>query len=202
VADAGRAKKDGMLDDTEIKRLLLQTAGRDASAFEQLYRRTAPLLLGIALRIAGRREIAEEVLHDAFAKIWRVAGTFDPLATQPVAWMAAIVRNRALDLKASADVERVELLGDDADAVLDRFYEAAGSSDEQLGQERVARWLRNCLDGLAAVERQVLVLAYHHGLSHSELAAHLVKPLGTVKTWARRGLANLRACVEDCMETR
>jgi len=66
----------------------------------------------------------------------------------------------------------------------------------------VARWLRNCLDGLAAVERQVLVLAYHHGLSHSELAAHLVKPLGTVKTWARRGLANLRACVEDCMETR
>jgi len=52
------------------------------------------------------------------------------------------------------------------------------------------------------VERQVLVLAYHHGLSHSELAAHLAKPLGTVKTWARRGLANLRACVEDCMEAR
>ena len=62
-----------MLDDSEIKRLLLQTAARDAQAFEQLYRRTAPLLLGIALRVAGRRELAEEVLHDAFAKIWRAA---------------------------------------------------------------------------------------------------------------------------------
>ena len=191
-----------MLDDGEIKRLLLQTAARDAQAFEQLYRKTAPLLLGIALRIAGRRELAEEVLHDAFARIWRAADSFDPLAAQPVAWMAAIVRNRALDLKASADVARVELLGEDADAVLDRFYEAAGGSDEQLGNERVSRWLRSCLDGLAAVERQVLVLAYHHGLSHSELAAHLAKPLGSVKTWARRGLANLRSCVEDCMEAR
>ena len=191
-----------MLDDLEIKRLLLQTAAHDAQAFERLYKRTAPLLLGIALRIAGRRELAEEVLHDAFAKIWRVADSFDPLATQPVAWMAAIVRNRALDLKGSAEMERVELLGDDADAVLDSFYEAAGGVDEQLGQERVARWLRSCLDGLEAVERQVLVLAYHHGLSHSELAAHLAKPLGTVKTWARRGLANLRACVEECMEAR
>ena len=191
-----------MLDDSEIKRLLLQTAARDAQAFEQLYRRAAPLLLGIALRVTGRRELAEEALHDAFAKIWRAADSFDPLATQPVAWMAAIVRNRALDMKGSADVERVELLGDDADAVLDRFYEAAGGADEQLGQDRVARWLRGCLEGLVAVERQVLVLAYHHGLSHSELAAHLAKPLGTVKTWARRGLANLRACVEDCMEAR
>ena len=191
-----------MLDDSEIKRLLLQTAARDAQAFEQLYRRTAPLLLGIALRVAGRRELAEEVLHDAFAKIWRAADSFDPLATQPVAWMAAIVRNRALDMKSSADVERVELLGDDADALLDRYYESSGAADEQLGQDRVARWLRSCLEGLAAVERQVLVLAYHHGLSHSELAAHLAKPLGTVKTWARRGLANLRACVEDCMEAR
>ena len=191
-----------MLDDSEIKRLLLQTAARDAQAFEQLYRRAAPLLLGIALRVTGRRELAEEALHDAFAKIWRAADSFDPLATQPVAWMAAIVRNRALDMKGSADVERVELLGDDADAVLDRFYEAAGGADEQLGQDRVARWLRSCLEGLVAVERQVLVLAYHHGMSHSELAAHLAKPLGTVKTWARRGLANLRACVEDCMEAR
>ena len=191
-----------MLDDSEIKRLLLQTAARDAQAFEQLYRRTAPLLLGIALRVAGRRELAEEVLHDAFAKIWRAADSFDPLATQPVAWMAAIVRNRALDMKGSADVERVELLGDDADAVLDRYYESTGGADEQLGQDRVARWLRSCLEGLAAVERQVLVLAYHHGMSHSELAAHLAKPLGSVKTWARRGLANLRACVEDCMEAR
>lgn len=188
-----------MLDDIEIKRLLLLTAARDPQAFEQLYRRTAPLLLGIALRIVGRRELADEVLHDAFAKIWRAADSFDPLATQPVAWMAAIVRNRALDLKGSADVERVDLLGDDADAVLDRCYAAVGGADEHLQNERALRWLRDCLDGLAAAERQVLVLAYHHGLSHSELATHLARPLGTVKTWARKALANLRACVEDCM---
>ena len=89
-----------MLDDNEIKKLLLRAAARDegsANAFERLYGLCAPLLLGVAQRIVGRRELAEEVLHDAFATIWRNAETFDRFAAQPVAWMVAIARNRALD---------------------------------------------------------------------------------------------------------
>jgi RNA polymerase sigma-70 factor (ECF subfamily) len=198
-----------MIDDQEIKRLLLRVAARDdgsAAAFERIYKLVAPLLLGVASRIVARRELAEEVLHDAFVKIWNAAATFDPLANQPVAWMAAIARNRALDMVASADHARVETLSsindeDSADEVLDRFFDwgAAEGADDALDARRTQGFLRRCLDELAAVERQTLVLAYHHGLSHGDLAVHLAKPLGTVKTWIRRGMDNLRHCVEHCM---
>jgi RNA polymerase sigma-70 factor, ECF subfamily len=193
-----------MLDDREIKALLLRTAARDegsAEAFERLYKKCAPLLLGVALRIVGRMELAEEVLHDGFAKLWQSAGSFDPLATRPVAWMVAIVRNRAIDLRATHDVSRVESYhaADDAEGALDRLFDWAESADDAEDRRRSARWLHDCLARLQAVERQALVLAYQHGLSHRELAQQLQKPLGTVKTWVRRGMANLRQCVETCM---
>lgn len=193
-----------MLDDQAIRGLLLRAAARDegsGDAFRRLYEATAPMLLGIALRIVRRRELAEEVLHDAFARIWDAARSFDPLAARPLAWMAAIVRNRALDVRASHDVSRVDSyhetpLDTDPDGSLERLIDWAPGADDGLEQRRVARWLRDCLGRLAAFERQSLVLAYEHGLSHGELAAHLQKPLGTVKSWVRRGMANLRACLE------
>jgi RNA polymerase sigma-70 factor, ECF subfamily len=196
-----------MLDDQAIKALLLRTAARDegaADAFRRLYEQCAPVLLGVAQRIVGRRELAEEVLHDAFAKIWRSVDTFDPLATQPVAWMAAIVRNRAIDVRSTHDVSRVDsyhaTLDDDPDGSLDRLFDwSTATPEDDEDRRRAAQWLRDCLSRLAAVERQSLVLAYQHGLSHSELASHLKKPLGTVKSWIRRGMSSLRDCVESCM---
>jgi RNA polymerase sigma-70 factor (ECF subfamily) len=194
-----------VLDNQRIRGLLLRTAARDegsAEAFERLYRACAPLLLGVAQRIVRRRELAEEVLHDAFAKIWEAAGTFDPLAAQPVAWMAAIVRNRAIDVSSSHGVSRVESydarLDEDPEGTLDRLFDWQGA-DETEDRRRALQGLRECLGGLAAAERQSLVLAYQHGLSHSELAAHLRKSLGTVKTWVRRGMAHLRDCLEARM---
>ncbi|GIL05943.1 sigma-70 family RNA polymerase sigma factor [Betaproteobacteria bacterium PRO7] len=194
-----------MLDDPTIKRLLLTVAARQpgaAEAFEQLYRACAPLLLGVAQRIVRRRELAEEVLHDAFAKIWRTAESFDPLGA-PTGWMVAIVRNRALDLMESHDVARVDsyhdALDEDPEGALDRLFDWSAPADDAVDRDRIGRWLRDCLAELAAVERQTLVLAYSQGLSHGELAAHLHKPLGTIKTWIRRGMANLRECVEACM---
>ena len=195
-----------MLDDQEVKRLLLRSAARDegsAEAFERLYRLCAPLLLGVAQRVVGRREVAEEVVHDAFAAIWRRAEGFDALANQPVAWMVAIVRNRAIDVRTSHDVSRVDsyhdALDDDPDGALDRLFDWSPAPDDAEDRRRATAWLRDCLSRLQAVERQALVLAYHHGLSHGDLAAHLKKPLGTVKTWIRRGMDNLRPCVETCM---
>jgi RNA polymerase sigma-70 factor, ECF subfamily len=192
-----------MRSDADIKRLLLATAARGegaAEAFEALYKACAPLLFGIAQRIVRRRELAEEVLHDGFTRIWNAAERFDPLAEQPVAWMAAIVRNRALDVIASHDVSRVDSYesSDDGPA-LDRLFDWSPAADEAVDAGRSARWLRDCLGELRPVERQALILAYDRGMSHRDLATHLAQPLGTVKTWVRRGLANLRACVEECM---
>ena len=194
-----------MRDDQEIKKLLLLTAARDegsAEAFEQLYKACAPLLLGVAQRVLGRREVAEEVLHDGFAAIWRSVETFDPTRAQPVAWMVAIVRNRAIDVRASHDVSRVDSYHaeeGDPEGALDRLFDWSPGEDDAEDLRRASKWLRDCLSELKAVERQSLVLAYQHGLSHGDLAAHLQKPLGTVKTWVRRGMENLRHCVETCM---
>jgi len=194
-----------MRDDQEIKRLLLLTAARDegsAEAFERLYRLCAPLLLGVAQRVVGRRELAEEVLHDGFAAIWRSVEKFDPLTAQPVAWMVAIVRNRAIDVRSSHDVSRVDsyhAVDDDPEGMLDRLFDWNPGEDDAEDRRRASRWLRDCLAELKAAERQALVLAFDHGLSHGDLAVHLGKPLGTVKTWVRRGMENLRHCVETCM---
>jgi RNA polymerase sigma-70 factor, ECF subfamily len=186
-----------MLDDRDVRRLLLSTISRDAGAFEELYRKTAPLLLAVALRIVGRRELAEEVLHDGFLKIWHSARSFDPTAEHPVAWMVAIIRNRAIDLVSSADLARAVPLGEDADGALTQLLDPASSAEQLLEGGQRARSLRDCLAELEAPERQALVLAYHHGLSHADLARHLNRPLGTVKSWVRRALQNLRACVES-----
>jgi RNA polymerase sigma-70 factor (ECF subfamily) len=201
-----------MLDEAELKRLLLTVAARagDATpAFERLYRASAPVLLGIALRIVRRREVADEVLHDAFMRIWQGAAQFDPHGTA-IGWLTTIVRNRAIDLMASHEVARVDSyhdlhgidgVDDNPEAALDRLFDwpDGESEDERLDASRAHTFLRRCLGELPAAERQSLVLAYMHGLSHGDLAAHLGKPLGTVKTWVRRGMDNLRKCVEHCM---
>jgi RNA polymerase sigma-70 factor (ECF subfamily) len=195
-----------MLDEAELRRLLLAVAAHDvgaASAFERLYRSAAPVLLGIALRIVRRREVADEVLHDAFTRVWHGASGFDPHGTA-VGWLTTIVRNRAIDLMASHDVARVDsyhdALDDNPEASLDRLFDwSAGGEDDRLDASRTRAFVRRCLGELPPGERQSLVLAYEHGLSHGDLAAHLGKPLGTVKTWIRRGMDNLRKCVEHCI---
>ena len=186
-----------MLDDGDVRRLLMSTISQDAAAFEELYRKTAPLLLAVALRIVGRRELAEEVLHDGFLKIWHSARSFDPTAERPVAWMVAIIRNRAIDLVSSAEVARTVVVDEDAEGVLEQLLDTASSAEQLLESDRRARSLRDCLARLEAPQRQALVLAYHHGLSHGDLAHHLKRPLGTVKSWVRRALENLRMCVES-----
>ncbi len=197
-----------MLDDKLIKALLLRTAARDegsALAFERLYKTCASLLLGVAKRIVGRQELAEEIMHDSFTKIWTTAERFDAFANHPVAWMVAIARNRAIDALARHDVSRVQSYHDDAlddpDGALDRLFDWSETADESEDRWRASAWMRDCLGRLQGMERQCRILAYVQGLSHGELAKHLGKPLGAVKSWVRRGVANVRQCLETCMGT-
>ena len=192
-----------MLNEQVIKELLLKTAARNTDAFSRLYEVCAPILLGVALRIVGRKEVAEEVIQDVFIKIWNNANRFDPLSNQPIGWMVTMTRNRALDIIGSADVARISYLdanqAEASSAILD---ELLGTNDtdpsKQEENRRASSLLRRCIEGLQPNERQSITLAYYHGLSHHELASHLTKPLGSIKTWIRRGMANLKNCVEEC----
>ena len=182
-----------MDDQKELTLLLLETAQRDARAFRRLYDLASPRLLSSALRILRNRPLAEEALQESFISIWRNAARYDPLAGAPMTWMTAIVRNRALDL--------LRRRGETASASTEDLDEAAiganPSAEQAVLDMEMNEDLRRCLSRLEAAQRQALVLAYAHGLSHAELAAHLARPLGTVKSWVRRGLAALKQCIDS-----
>jgi len=173
--------------------LLARTALRDQSAYEALYRATAAKLFGLALRILRKRELAEDCLQDAFVSIWYRAGDYRVERAQPFTWMAAIVRNRALDmLRASPDAR--EIAGDE---LLDDWAVEHSDPLQHVSASDEARALLRCLEGLPAKHRQAIALAYFRGLAHGELAKTLAEPLGTVKTWIRKGLMQLRRCLEQ-----
>ena len=171
--------------------LLAACARRDRVAFEQLYRQTSAKLFGVALRIVRKEELAEEVIQDCYIRIWNRAGDYREGIAAPMTWMASIVRNRSLDWLRRPNPEVIDADGSLIEAV-------PGEGPEPLASlERVqdASALARCLGELEAKQRQAILLAFHDGLSHSELAKHLREPLGTVKTWVRRGLARLKTCL-------
>ena len=178
------------LDD--LPRLLAACAARDRAAFERLYRETSPKLFGVALRILRREDWAEDVLQECYVRIWDHAPDYRAGLAAPMTWMTSIVRNRCLDWLRRPNLEVIDEEGE--------LIEAAASNAPgplaELESAGDARALRKCLETLDARQRQAIALAYYDGLSHSELAAHLREPLGTVKTWVRRGLLRLKSCLE------
>lgn len=181
----------------DLQRLLSRVALGDRGAFRELYEACAPRLLGVALRLLRRRDQAEDVLQDTFVAVWHRAATYSPQASQPMTWLTAIVRNRALDLLRGRDRDAVERgSGEDADERLAGLEDEAPGPLTLLEQAADALHIRGCLDAIDGPQRQCLALAYYHGLSHSELAGHLGAPLGSVKVWLRRGIERLRRCLE------
>lgn len=170
--------------------------GADAeAALRSLYDLTAPKLYGVALRVVNNREWAEDVLQEAFLNIWRIAGDYRATLSPPMAWMGVIVRSRALDFLRRRASERA----DSAQELDDYLSETVAGPDADpmdTTQASEQAWaLHECLRKLEAKQREVVSLAYLRDLSHGELAAQLKLPLGTVKTWIRRGLEQLRGCM-------
>lgn len=161
----------------------------DRTALAELYRLAAPRLLGVALRILRRRDAAEDVLQDAFLAVWQRAGQYSAERGQPLAWLSMIVRNRAIDrLRQETRRAEDELASDDALPDVLVLDEAAARG--------VGGDIARCLSALPAEQQRALLLAAQYGLSHEEIARRLGRPLGTVKSWIRRGLIELRECLE------
>jgi len=179
------------IPEAEVAALLAACARRDRQAFQRLYERTAPTLLGSLLRILRDRPLAEDALQDVFIQVWNRAGQFDEARGSAWAWLVAIARYRAIDLKrreGRAPIgDEAELAGVAADSEpLDRLL--------SLGRGAGAS-LERCLAALQPRQRQCIVLAYQGGLTQSEVASDLGESLGTVKSWIRRGLEALKRCL-------
>ena len=172
---------------------MARCALRDQRAFRDLYRHTSAKLYAVALRIVRRDDWAEEVLQESFVNIWNHITEYSSARSAPLTWMTAIVRNRALDWLRRPNLERGD---EDYDLLVEAVADDAPGPDVILGASRDARALAECLKQLTGNQRQTIILAYSHGLSHGELAQHLKQPLGTVKTWIRRGLDRLKGCMD------
>lgn len=163
----------------DLETLLALIGQGDRSAFRYLYDRVAGRMFASARRILGDRELAEDAVQDAFVRIWRSAAKFDPARGVALAWVGRIVRNAALDrLPKERDMGRIE---DIEIAVMPVEPPSA-----RVGQ---------CLKKLPGQQGKAMVLMYVHGMTHSELAEYFGAPLGTVKSWIKRGLAMLRNCM-------
>jgi RNA polymerase sigma factor (sigma-70 family) len=181
--------------DDELTTLITQIGLGNEAAMKRLYELTSPRLYGLALRVVRKPEWAEDVLQEAYLSVWRNALDFRNTLSPPLAWMGLIVRSRALDLLRRRAADRGHLT-QELDELLQDTLEGPSPNPQDVQQaSQQARALHQCLSGLEHKQRQVVSLAYLRDLSHSELAQQLSLPLGTVKTWIRRGLDQLRHCM-------
>lgn len=175
---------------TDLTAALAACGQGDVAALRQIYAHEAPRMMGVAMRILHHRHIAEDVVHDAFLRIWRNADRYDPALGTPRAWIYAIVRHLCIDvLRANAREDFVDeaRLAEIADTTSD-----AAAIFDKLANDNA---LHRCLERLEPKRRTSLLLAYAHGCSHGEIARKLDLPLGTVKAWIRRSLTALRECL-------
>lgn len=179
---------DSLAQETDLAALIERSAAGERAAFRALYEATAARLLAMTTRILGRRDLAEEAVQEAFVSIWRRAGDFDRDQGAAFAWMATIARRRAIDrLRASPWLKR-----ETDDAALDL---AALGTTSQSGAEAIA--LKECLERLDPRARRSILLAYLYGMTHRELSRATGAPLGTIKSLIRRGILQLKQCLEQ-----
>lgn len=181
--------------DLQLITLLDRVALADEVALRELYDLTSSKLYGVAVRVVTNREWAEDVLQEAFLNIWRIAGDYKATLSPPMAWMALVVRSRGVDFLRRRNSDRADAVQELDDVISDTV---AGNSPNPMDTTQAseqAKALHVCLSKLDNKQREVVSLAYMRDLSHAELAEQLKLPLGTVKTWIRRGLEQLRGCM-------
>lgn len=177
--------------------LLSRLLQKDVSAFEQLYERHSRLVYGLVLRILQHASTSEEVVQDIFLQLWRNAKSYDSTRGPFLPWLLTLARNRALDhLRLKS--ERQRRLEDQTDHLPAVF--AAPNYEHALDEKRRAERVRALLALLTPQQQKAIELAYFEGLSHSEIAATLKEPLGTVKSWIRNGLLRLKEELQQQIE--
>jgi RNA polymerase sigma-70 factor (ECF subfamily) len=177
---------------SQLAAALVRVATGDRAALRIVYQDTSAKLFGVCLRILNDRSEAEDVLQDVYVTVWRKAASFDPARASPITWLVAIARNRSIDrLRASAQSRRSEPI-ESAEDVSDH---APGALDLVVSAEQQVR-LKTCLGELEERQSSAIRGAFLDGVTYDQLAQRMGVPLGTMKSWIRRGLMKLRTCLE------
>jgi len=166
---------------------------RDQDAMEQLYRRYSRIIYSLALRITQQAASAEEIVQDVFLLLWRNAHRYEVSRGGLEPWLLTLARNRSLDLlrmKREKQRRREDALDDSP------VPAAHPSAEAAIDRQRRAEQVRAVMASLPAAQRKAIELAFFDGMTHSEIAAALAQPLGTVKSWIRNGLLRLRESLE------
>ena len=186
------AGMDAEASRSQLAAALVRVAAGDRAALRMVYQDTSAKLFGVCLRILNDKSDAEDVLQEVYVTVWRKAAGFDPGRASPITWLVAIARNRAIDrLRSSAVTRRMRPI-EAADAVSDSAPTAVERVELAQQHQRLAR----CLEELEARHSAAIRAAFLDGATYEELAQRMSVPLGTMKSWIRRGLLKLRACLE------
>ena len=174
-------------------KLLSATALGDRRAFEKLYRETSGQLFAVSLQLLKRKDLAEEALQEAFVSVWHNAAEYRQERGTVLTWMVSIVRYRALDIlrgkkmgKETSDTQVAATESIDPDNPESEWY-----------KRRQKVKLDECMDHLEKPQANAISLAYFKGFSHTEVCQYMASPLGSVKSWIRRGLQLLKRCLES-----
>jgi RNA polymerase sigma-70 factor, ECF subfamily len=173
--------------------LLAKVSRHDRDAFAALYQATSRKLFGVVVRILNRKQVAEDVLQDVYVRIWEKAGDFNPSLGSPIAWMATIARNRALDEAR----RRPYVISSEEVSGFEDMASPERNAAEELELTEDYNRLYRCLENLEDEKRAMVLLAYQSGLSREMLAQRFNKPVATVKTWLRRSLEALKKCLDQ-----
>lgn len=182
------------MNSEDHQHLIARVAMSDVEAFEQLYDDSYSRLYAVALHLLQQPDRADEALQDAFVKIWNNAGEYRQQRGSVVTWMASIVRYRCLDYLRGQNIRDERFQAVDDIEQLDSVVIEASLMEGQFDREQDQ--LNRCLQELEPSQRQVIYLSYLRGLSHREIVDRIGAPLGSVKSWIRRGLQRLKGCVE------
>jgi RNA polymerase sigma-70 factor (ECF subfamily) len=176
-----------MLADEELMQLVGED---DSAAFAIVYERHTEAAFSLAFRMCGKRALAEDVVQEAFLSLWRSATSYDPLRGSVRTWVLGIVHHRAIDaLRRGVARDR----GQVSDEGIEEQLEAAERTELEVDRRDEAREVRAALEGLPPEQSRVIELAYYGGLTHSEIAAMLDTPVGTIKGRMRLGLQKMRS---------
>jgi len=181
-----------VMEPQKLEALLAQCALGDKVAFAQLYQTVSSKLNGIAYRILYNVDSANEVLQEAFVQIWNNASEYRSDKSEPLTWMASIVRYRAYD-RIKFEKRRIE--GAQIKADIDNFDDIESPQSDGVLLCELDQQLEACLATLETTQRKSILMAYYYGYSREEISSQFDTPVNTIKSWLRRGIERLQLCL-------